>query len=90
MPIYTSAPSGISLLAEPTSMAPAQYLPPFSPPLTNDHGMFSYPPTTYMGEYSTYTTAPSMTSHYPPYAPPPPSSPGTRPLLLTLLSAGGQ
>jgi hypothetical protein len=66
MPIFTSAPSGISLLAEPTSMPNSQYLPPFSPPLSNDHGMFSYPPTTYMGEYSTYATAPSLSSHYPP------------------------
>ncbi|KAH8893763.1 hypothetical protein GQ53DRAFT_96896 [Thozetella sp. PMI_491] len=66
LPLYTSAPSGISLLAEPTSMGPNQYLPPFSPPLPSEPTMFPYPPTTYMGEYSTYATAPSLASHYAP------------------------
>ncbi len=66
--------SNVPLLERRPTMGANQYLPPFSPPLTNDHGMFSYPPTTYMGEYSTYATAPSLASHYPPYVYPPRSA----------------
>ena len=69
MPIYTTAPSGISLLSETTNMGPTQYLPPFSPPLTSEHGLFSYPQPTYMSEYSTYSASPNLAAHYPPYVP---------------------
>lgn len=67
MPIYTSAPSQMPLLAEP---AAPQYLPPFSPQLP-DHAsqasMFTspYPPQPYMPDYGyPPTTAPSLSSHY--------------------------
>ncbi|KAK3939121.1 hypothetical protein QBC46DRAFT_263886 [Diplogelasinospora grovesii] len=74
LPIYTTAPSQISLLAEPPT---TQYLPPFSPPLTDQShyqsGGGSYtssypPPSSYMTDYSSYppTTSapPSLPSHY--------------------------
>ncbi|KAK5655442.1 hypothetical protein OQA88_5713 [Cercophora sp. LCS_1] len=66
MPIYTTAPSQISLLAEPPT---TQYLPPFSPPIP-DHsqaGMFQspYPPPSYMPDYGYSSAAgPTMQSHY--------------------------
>ena len=66
MPIYTTAPSQISLLAEPSA---PHYLPPFSPPLQdqNQPSMFagSYPSQSYMPDYSyPPSTAPSLPSHY--------------------------
>ncbi|KAK3366946.1 hypothetical protein B0T24DRAFT_682115 [Lasiosphaeria ovina] len=66
MPVYTTAPPQISLLAEPSS---SQYLPSFSPPLSdhNQAGMFAshYPPPSYMTDYGyPTTTAPSLSSHY--------------------------
>ncbi|GAB1311398.1 hypothetical protein MFIFM68171_01608 [Madurella fahalii] len=66
MPVYTTAPSQISLLAEPSA---PQYLPPFSPPLPdhNQANMFTsaYPPQPYMPDYGyPPTTAPSLPSHY--------------------------
>jgi len=66
MPIYTTAPSQISLLAEPTAQ---QYLPPFSPPLQdqNQAAMFTspYPSQSYLPEYPyPASTAPSLPSHY--------------------------
>jgi hypothetical protein len=66
MPVYTTAPSQISLLAEPSA---PHYLPPFSPPLQdqNQAAMFtnSYPPQSYMPDYSyPPSTAPSLPSHY--------------------------
>ncbi|KAK3366494.1 hypothetical protein B0H63DRAFT_536570 [Podospora didyma] len=66
MPIYTTAPPQISLLAEPSS---SQYHPGFSPPLP-DHSqsnMFAghYPPPSYMADYGYPTsTAPNLSSHY--------------------------
>ncbi|KAK3394025.1 hypothetical protein B0H63DRAFT_32593 [Podospora didyma] len=66
MPIYTTAPPQISLLAEPSS---SQYHPGFSPPLP-DHSqsnMFAghYPPPSYMTDYGYPTsTAPNLSSHY--------------------------
>jgi hypothetical protein len=65
MPIYTTAPSQISLLAEPPT---SSYLPSFSPPLSDQSqaGMFQnpYPPQSYM-DYPAYTTtAPSLPSQY--------------------------
>lgn len=66
MPIYTTAPSQISLLAEPPT---TQYLPSFSSPIP-DHGqanMFPghYPPPSYMNEYGYPSATPSnMSSHY--------------------------
>ncbi|KAL2142259.1 hypothetical protein VTI28DRAFT_1396 [Corynascus sepedonium] len=68
MPIYTTAPSQISLLAEPTAQ---QYLPPFSPPLQdqNQAAMFTspYPSQSYLPEYPyPASTAPSLPSHYGP------------------------
>ncbi|KAL2199551.1 hypothetical protein P885DRAFT_30243 [Corynascus similis CBS 632.67] len=86
MPIYTTAPSQISLLAEPTAQ---QYLPPFSPPLQdqNQAAMFTspYPSQPYLPEYPyPASTAPSLPSHYglgmypvPPVLPPgPPEASG--------------
>jgi hypothetical protein len=72
MPIYTTAPSQISLLAEPAStLAPQQYLPSFSPPMP-DHtqsGLFSSPystasymPVDYSSSYPPTTHA--MPAHY--------------------------
>ncbi|EAQ89315.1 hypothetical protein CHGG_05934 [Chaetomium globosum CBS 148.51] len=81
MPVYTTAPSQISLLAEPSA---PHYLPPFSPPLQdqNQAAMFtnSYPPQSYMPDYSyPPSTGPSLPSHYglgmypvPPIIPPGP------------------
>ncbi|KAK4117197.1 hypothetical protein N656DRAFT_20837 [Canariomyces notabilis] len=65
MPVYTSAPTQISLLAEPSP----QYLPPYSPPLP-DHSqqnMFTspYPQQPYMADYGyPPTTNPSLPAHY--------------------------
>ncbi len=80
MPVYTTAPSQISLLAEPSA---PHYLPPFSPPLSdqNQAGMFtsSYPPQSYMPDYGyPASTAPSLPSHYG-YAPPNPARAAKRP-----------
>ncbi|KAL2159298.1 hypothetical protein VTH06DRAFT_2733 [Thermothelomyces fergusii] len=70
MPVYTttSSPSQMALLAEPAAQ---QYLPPFSPPLQDQHqaAMFTnpYPSQSYLPDYSSYpasTTAPSLPSHY--------------------------
>ncbi len=70
MSVYTTAPPQISLLAEPSA---PQYLPPFSPPLSDHHqhqhqaNMFTspYPPQSYMPDYGyPPATAPSMPSHY--------------------------
>jgi hypothetical protein len=67
MPIYTTAPPPMSLLADPPT---TQYLPPFSSPIP-DHsqtGMFPshYPPQSYMPPEYGYPPAPgpSMSSHY--------------------------
>lgn len=67
MPVYTTAPPPISLLAEPSA---PHYLPPFSPPLP-DHSqanMFTnpYPPQPYLPPDYGYppTTAASLPSHY--------------------------
>ena len=52
MPVYTTAPSQISLLAEPSAQ---HYLPPISPPLSDQNraGIFtsSHPPQSYMPDY---------------------------------------
>ncbi|KAK4674253.1 hypothetical protein QC763_118820 [Podospora pseudopauciseta] len=66
MPIYTTAPSQMSLMAEPTT---SHYLPPFSPPLPDQSqtSMFPspYPPQSYMPDYSYQPSpAPSLPSHY--------------------------
>jgi hypothetical protein len=66
MPVYTTAPSQISLLTEP---AAPQYLPPFSPPLPdpNQAHMFAnpYPHQHYIPDYGyPPSTAPSLPSHY--------------------------
>lgn len=64
MPIYTTAPAQMSLLSEPPT---TQYLPSFTPPLS-DHSqsnMYSpYPPPSYMTDYYPSTTASSVPSHY--------------------------
>lgn len=66
MPIYTTAPSQMSLMAEPTT---SHYLPPFSPPLPDQSqtNMFPspYPPQSYMPDYGYQPSpAPSLPSHY--------------------------
>ncbi|KAK4154666.1 hypothetical protein C8A00DRAFT_42604 [Chaetomidium leptoderma] len=73
MSVYTTAPSQISLLAEP---AAPHYLPPFSPPLQdqNQANMFanSYPAQSYMADYGyPPSSAPSLPSHYGPLVPDP-------------------
>lgn len=65
MPIYSSAPSQISLLTAPaSSVAPHQYIPSYAPPMDNH---FSPPyqsqPYMYSTSYPT-TTAQSMPPHY--------------------------
>ncbi|KAL2135657.1 hypothetical protein VTI74DRAFT_7467 [Chaetomium olivicolor] len=66
MPVYTTAPSQIPLLAEPST---SQYLPPFSPPVPDPSqaSMYTnpYPTQSYIPDYSyPATTAPSLPSHY--------------------------
>ncbi|KAK4127098.1 hypothetical protein N657DRAFT_653419 [Parathielavia appendiculata] len=66
MPVYTTAPSQISLLTEPSA---PQYLPPFSPPLQdqNQASMFNshYPSQSYLPDYGyPPSTGPSLPSHY--------------------------
>jgi hypothetical protein len=67
MPVYTTAPSQISLLTEPSA---PQYLPPFSPPLQdqNQTNMFANPyqsQQSYMPDYGyPPSTSPSLPSHY--------------------------
>ncbi|KAK4178632.1 hypothetical protein QBC36DRAFT_100723 [Triangularia setosa] len=66
MPVYTTAPSQMSLMAEPSA---SHYLPPFSPPLPDQSqtSMFAspYPPQSYMPDYSYQPSpAPSLPSHY--------------------------
>lgn len=57
MPVYTTAPTDISLLTEPTTLAPQMVLPPYSPPL---------PPSSQMGFPSPYSQPPYMDYSYPP------------------------
>lgn len=66
MPVYTTAPSQISLLTEP---AAPQYLPAFSPPLQeqNQANMFAnhYQSQPYMPDYGyPPSTSPGLPSHY--------------------------
>jgi len=67
MPVYTTAPSHMSLLSDPPT---TQYLPPFSPPISdhNQTGMFPshYPPPSYIPEYHGYPSGgnPNLPSHY--------------------------
>lgn len=72
LPVYGTAPSQISPLSEPVStVAPQQYMQPYSPPLESQPNMFSnhYPPQPYLqmayspSGYST-TTSSSLPSHY--------------------------
>jgi hypothetical protein len=71
LPIYTTAPSQISVLAQPVStLAPQQYLPSYSPPMESQANMFSsqYSPQPYlqMGYSSNYptSTSASLPSQY--------------------------
>ncbi|KAK4142628.1 uncharacterized protein C8A04DRAFT_38156 [Dichotomopilus funicola] len=86
MPVYTTAPSQLPLLAEPSV---PQYMPPFSPPLQdqNQAAMFtnSYNSQSYLADYSSYptSTAPGLPPHYgmgmypvPPVIPPGPDANG--------------
>lgn len=67
MPVYTTAPSHLPLLTEPSA---PQYMPPFSPPLQdqNQAAMFtnSYTSQSYLADYSSYppSTAPGLPPHY--------------------------
>ncbi|KAK0656809.1 hypothetical protein B0T16DRAFT_400269 [Cercophora newfieldiana] len=65
MPVYTTAPAQMPLLADPPT---TQYLPSFSPPIPdhNQPGMFSshYPPPSYMPEYGYPSAGQGMPSHY--------------------------
>lgn len=65
LPIYSTAPSEISLLTEPaSSLAPHPYLTTYSPPMENQFPS-QYPPQSYMysPNYST-TTAQSLPPQY--------------------------
>ncbi|KAB5581084.1 hypothetical protein GE09DRAFT_1168330 [Coniochaeta sp. 2T2.1] len=71
LPIYTTAPSQISVLAEPVStVASQQYMPSYSPPLESQSNMFSNQyssqPYMQMGYSSNYqnATSSSLPSHY--------------------------
>ncbi|KAK4187972.1 hypothetical protein QBC35DRAFT_215712 [Podospora australis] len=66
MPVYTTAPSQMPLMSEPSA---PHYLPPFSPPLPDQSQppMFTspYPPQSYMADYSYQPSGPpSLPSHY--------------------------
>lgn len=39
MPIYTTAPADISLLTEPTTLAPQMIMPPYSPPMSTSNSL---------------------------------------------------
>lgn len=69
IPVYTTAPTDISLLTEPTTLAPQLVLPPYSPPLpSSTQGMFPSPYATgpYMTDYGAYpaSTGANMPAHY--------------------------
>lgn len=61
MPVYTTAPAQISLLAEPTTMAPSPYMPSYTPPMADQsQPIFPSPyQQQYMPDYSSqYSLAP--------------------------------
>ncbi|RYO96873.1 hypothetical protein DL765_011446 [Monosporascus sp. GIB2] len=77
MPIYTTAPSQISLLAEPVTTIPGQqYVPAYStsPPLS-DHG----PSPLFSATFSSLPSNDYMNMSYSPGFTPPPSAPGLSP-----------
>lgn len=67
MPVYTTAPTDISLLTEPTTLAPQMVLPPYSPPLPSSNQM-GYPSPYSQPQYMDYSYPPStgapLSSHY--------------------------
>lgn len=69
-PVYTAAPTQISLLVEPATLVPNQYMPsPYTSPLPDQNDMFAsqYPPPYVMDPYaSTYpaATGSSLPAHY--------------------------
>lgn len=67
MPVYTTAPADISLLTEPTTLAPQMVLPPYSPPLPSSNQM-GFPSPYSQPQYMDYSYPPStgapLSSHY--------------------------
>lgn len=80
MPIYTTAPTDISLLTEPTTLAPQMVLPPYSSPLPSSSSLSlhspplpsssstifpsPYQPPSYLDYSYPPSTSSSMSSHY--------------------------
>ncbi|KAJ0114331.1 hypothetical protein N8I77_003286 [Diaporthe amygdali] len=69
MPVYTTAPTDISLLTEPTTLAPQMVLPSYSPPLPSSNQM-GFPSPYQQPQYMDYSYPPStgapLSSHYGP------------------------
>lgn len=67
MPVYTTAPTDISLLTEPTTLAPQMVLPSYSPPLPSSNQM-GFPSPYQQPQYMDYAYPPStgapLSSHY--------------------------
>ena len=67
MPVYTTAPTDISLLTEPTTLAPQMVLPSYSPPLPSSNQM-GFPSPYQQPQYMDYGYPPStgapLSSHY--------------------------
>lgn len=67
MPVYTTAPTDISLLTEPTTLAPQMVLPSYSPPLPSSNQM-GFPSPYQQPQYIDYPYPPStgapLSSHY--------------------------
>lgn len=67
MPIYTTAPTEMSLLTEPTTLAPQMVLPSYSPPLPSSNQM-GFPSPYQQPQYMDYAYPPStgapLSSHY--------------------------
>ncbi|POS72703.1 hypothetical protein DHEL01_v208905 [Diaporthe helianthi] len=69
MPVYTTAPADISLLTEPTTLAPQMVLPSYSPPLPSSNQM-GFPSPYQQPQYIDYpypsSTGAPLSSHYGP------------------------
>lgn len=67
MPVYTTAPTEMSLLTEPTTLAPQMVLPSYSPPLPSSNQM-GFPSPYQQPQYMDYSYPPStgapLASHY--------------------------
>ncbi|PSR88936.1 hypothetical protein BD289DRAFT_460289 [Coniella lustricola] len=73
MPVYSTAPSDLSLLTEPTNLAPQLVLPPYSPPLPSSNSLPLHSPPL-PSSTSTVFPSPYQQSAYLPEYPYTPSS----------------